>query len=102
ISFAAADYTAIADQSDPLAALDLTPLEDAAMDLLEPDFRLAEDDPPYDEQLMLQVRTAAREALKTLRPRIEAGLDEVEPVLARLFPHPTGFDGFLYTLRTSL
>jgi ABC-type dipeptide/oligopeptide/nickel transport system permease subunit len=102
ITFAVTDYLAVADGDDSLREVDLVSLEDAALALLDPDFDLAEHPTIYEESLIEQVGGHARTTLKTLRPRIEAGLDEVEPILARLFPRPTGLDGVLYTLRTSL
>lgn len=102
ITFAISDYVALTAPPDPLAEFDLFPLEESAMELLDPEFNVAEHPALYDEELVDRIRTEARNILATLRPRLEAGLDEVEPVLARLFPRPTGFEGFLYTLRTSL
>jgi ABC-type dipeptide/oligopeptide/nickel transport system permease subunit len=102
ITFAITDYAALAHPGDPLVELDLLPLEESAMALLDPEFNIAEHPSLYDEQLVEQIRAESRKILATLRPQIEAGLDEVEPVLARLFPPPAGFDGFLYQLRTFL
>jgi ABC-type dipeptide/oligopeptide/nickel transport system permease subunit len=102
ITFAISDYAALADPGDPLVELDLLPLEDSAMSLLDPEFNISEHPSLYDEKLVEQIRAESRKILATLRPQIEVGLDEVEPVLARLFPQPAGFDGFLYQLRTFL
>jgi peptide/nickel transport system permease protein len=104
ITFAIEDYRKLAagDPEGLLHQLDLLPLEDAALEMLDPEFSVADHPSLYDKQLVERIRDEARRVLDTLRPQLESGLDELEPVIQRLFPHPTGFEGVLYRVRICL
>lgn len=82
----------------PLADLDLTVLEDSAAAI----FDEPTPEPLYDAQLLETIDAAVRERLEGIDQEVNAKLDEIEPIVAQLFPLPDGLEGGLYKLRLLL
>lgn len=82
----------------PLADIDLTILEDAALAM----FDEPTPDPLYDAELLNLIDEAVAERLRGIDAEVNAELDQIEPIVAELFPLPTGIEGALYKLRLLL
>lgn len=85
-------------EDSPLADLDLSVLEEAAGAV----FDEPPPDPLYDESLLTLIDDAVKERLAGIDQEIHAELDNIEPIVAELFPLPTGIEGVLYKLRLLL
>ena len=93
------DYRAIApSKDDPLAVIDTQPLVEA-MDAL---FEYEPMDPVFDQGLVDQIQGAIDVAGDGIDAAVNAKLSEVEPILAQLYPLPTGIDGVIYKFRLML
>tara|TARA_R110002072_G_scaffold42064_21_gene118765 strand:+ start:10390 stop:12021 length:1632 start_codon:yes stop_codon:yes gene_type:complete len=86
------------DPNDPLSAVETASLLDA-VDAL---FDLEPMDPVYDEAVVGQIRDGLSGASERINAQVNAKLDEIEPVLMRLYPMPTGVEGAVYKLRMLL
>lgn len=82
----------------PLADLDLAIIEDAAMAM----FDEPTPDPLYDAGMLDLIDEAVAERLEGIDAEVNAKLDQIEPVVAELFPVPTGIEGALYKTRLLL
>ncbi|MGV6814500.1 MAG: ABC transporter permease [Phycisphaerales bacterium] len=93
------DYRAIApSKGDPLAEIDTQPLVEA-MDAL---FEYEPMDPVFDQGLVDQIQGAIDVAGDGIDAAVNAKLSEAEPILAELYPLPTGIDGVIYKFRLML
>jgi len=92
------EYAEDAPQSDPILALDLEPLRDAMDAALD----LEPQSPIYDQALIEQLQIARRNAGPVIDTAVESTLDELEPVVDRLFPEPEGLRSVLYSIRMLL
>lgn len=105
VVFSAQDYADLAPSDDPVSRLDLAALEDAAMDLADLPTPEQTPDPLYDRALIDQLRLdrpnspAALAAERIQRDRTTT-LDNLEPVVTRLYPKPTGYDALAYNTQT--
>lgn len=84
--------------NDPLAAIDTGPLVQA-MDAL---FEYEPMDPVFDQGLIDRIQGAIDIAGDGIDAAVNAKLSEVEPILAQLYPLPTGIDGVIYKFRLML
>lgn len=57
---------------------------------------------PFPKDQLDAISKALDETLDGIDARVAAGLDRVEPAVAKLYPEPTGFRGLLYDFRTLL
>jgi len=93
------EYSEIAPvKEDPLALVDTTLLQDAMDALL--DYEPLE--PVYDQTLILDIQSSIDFAGEGIDNAVDAKLIEVEPILAELFPQPTGVEGVIYKFRLML
>ncbi len=93
------DYAQIiADENDPLVSIDTSSLVEA-MDAL---YDLEPMDPVYDQAVIDQIKAGLFVAGEGINDAVEAKLGEIEPVLAELYPMPTGIEGLVYKFRLML
>ncbi len=91
-------YLENAPESDPIAQLDLSPLSDS----MDAAFDYAPMDPIYDVSLIEQVNDAVKNAGPSIDDAVAGTLDDLEPILAQLYPLPEGVGGVLYKFRMML
>jgi peptide/nickel transport system permease protein len=84
--------------ADPLAQIDLTPLEESMNAL----FDLEPMDPVYDEGVIEQISSGIMDAGEGINEVIYSKLDEIEPILAEIYPVPSGIEGLVYKFRLML
>lgn len=84
--------------SSSLATIDLSVIEDAADAMYDE----PTPDPLYDAAMLEMIDTAVKERLEGIDAEVNAKLDAIEPIVAELFPVPTGIEGVLYKLRLLL
>lgn len=82
----------------PLGALDPEVFFSGAQRVLEE----PTPDPLTDPALLKAVNAAVAERLTDIDSDINDKLDELEPIIMRIFPRPTGIDGLLYDIRLLL
>ncbi len=93
------EYAQIAPvENDPLATINTEPLVEA-MDAL---FEYEPLNPVFDQGLIDQIQGAIDTAGSGIDAAVNAKLADVEPILAELYPMPTGIDGFIYKFRIML
>lgn len=85
-------------ESSALDELDLSIIEDAAAAMYDE----PTPDPLYDEDMLETIDAAVKERLMGIDAEVNAKLDAIEPIVAELFPVPTGIEGALYKLRLLL
>lgn len=85
-------------EGSPLAMLDPADYFGAAESLME----APPPDPLYAPSLLDGLKAAIAERLDGIDREIDAKLDELDPLIMKLMPIPTGIDGFLYRLRVLL
>jgi len=92
-------YSEIAPMADdPLAVIDTEPLSQA-MDAL---FDYEPMDPVFDQGLIDQIQGAIDTASDGIDAAVNAKLADIEPILAQIYPLPTGLDGLIYKFRLLL
>ncbi len=93
------DYAQIAPtQNDPLAAIDTEQLA-LAMDAL---FEYEPMEPVFDQGVIDQIQGAINTAGDGIDAAVNAKLADIEPILAELYPMPTGINGIIYKFRMML
>ncbi len=85
-------------ESDPLTQIDLSPLQDA-MDAL---FDLEPMDPVYDQSVIDEIVAGIDDAGAGINDAIYSKLDDIEPILAEVYPVPSGLEGWIYKFRLML
>jgi len=85
-------------ETDPLKAIDASALTDA-MDAL---FDLEPLDPVYDQAIIDQIQSGIDDASEGINEVIYSKLDDIEPILAELYPVPDGLEGWIYKFRLML
>ncbi len=85
-------------ESDPLLQIDVSSIQDS-MDAL---FDLEPLDPVYDQGVIDQISTGVAGAGDGINETIYSKLDEVEPILAEIYPIPSGLEGAIYKFRLML
>lgn len=81
-----------------LATIDLALIEDSAAAI----FDEPTPEPLFDAELIESIDVAVRERLEGIDQEINSKLDDIEPIVAQLFPLPEGIEGGLYKLRLLL
>ena len=85
-------------EDDPLKAIDVTPLEDSMNAL----FDLEPQDPVYDQAIIDEIEQGINAASEGINEAVYSKLDEIEPILAELYPVPEGLQGWIYKFRLML
>ena len=85
-------------ESDPLTQIDLAPLQDS-MDAL---FDLEPMDPVYDQSVIDEIVAGIEGAGAGINEAIYSKLDDIEPILAEVYPVPSGLEGLIYKFRLML
>lgn len=85
-------------ESDPLTLVDLSSIQDS-MDAL---FDLEPMDPVYDQAVIDQIVAGIEGASSGINEAIYSKLDDVEPILAEIYPVPSGLEGWIYKFRLML
>ncbi len=93
------DYAEIAPiESDPLAAIDTDSLAESMDALLDYEPMT----PMYDQSAIDQIQAAIDIAGEGIDDAVNAKLADIEPILAQLYPVPTGLNGIIYKFRLML
>lgn len=92
------EYVDIIGEDDPLVSIDTSPLVDA-VDAL---FNLEPLDPIYDSGVVEQISQGLDGANDRIENAVNKKLEQIEPVLAKLYPIPSGVEGMVYKFRMML
>ncbi|MHA7812675.1 MAG: ABC transporter permease [Phycisphaerales bacterium] len=85
-------------ETDPLTQIDMSPLEDSMNAL----FDLEPMDPVYDQSVIEQIDNGIDDASNGINEAIYSKLDDIEPILAEIYPVPDGLEGLIYKFRLML
>lgn len=102
VTFRLEAYAQLADDDDPIAALDLAPLLDAAEAVLDLEPEQAAAGGLYPRQLIEDLVAAATLAVDALDGQIGEGTQLLRPIVQELFPMPTGAEGMVYKFKLML
>ncbi len=91
-------YSEDAPEGDPISGMDLGALEEA----MDAAFDFSPMDPIYDAGLVERLSDAVEAAGPGIDGAVAGTLDELEPMLAELYPMPGGVGGVIYRLRMML
>jgi ABC-type dipeptide/oligopeptide/nickel transport system permease subunit len=85
-------------ENDPLSLIQTDPLIEA-MDAL---YDLEPMDSIYDQSVIDKIQTGIDSASSGIDNAVNAKLGEIEPILAQLYPIPSGLEGWIYKFRLML